>query len=66
MRHGWVDAANIRVSVKKGEVTLDGSVPYRRMRHLAEDVASYVMDVTDVWNDLAIQPGPVGNGRISG
>jgi len=53
--HGNVDATNIQVTVKSGEVTLDGSVSDRHQKRMAEDVAEQVQGVTDVQNRLRIQ-----------
>ena len=50
--HGQIDARKIRVNVKDGEVTLEGSVPDRRTRRAAEMVADQVMGVKDVHNML--------------
>ena len=53
--HGNVDATNIQVTVKSGEVTLDGSVSDRNQKRMAEDVAEQVQGVTDVQNHLRVQ-----------
>jgi osmotically-inducible protein OsmY len=47
-----VDASEISVSVKDGEVTLEGSVTDRHSKHRAEDIAESVSGVRDVTNRL--------------
>jgi Flp pilus assembly secretin CpaC len=63
-----VDASDITVTVKAGEVTLEGTVPDRRSKHRAEDIADAVSGVKDVHNSLRAQKGilqEIGD-RISG
>lgn len=50
-----VDASDIEVSVKDGEVTLIGTVSGRGEKRLAEDVAEGVRGVSDVHNQLRIR-----------
>lgn len=52
-----VDAEDVSVVVRSGEVTLDGVVPSRRMKHLAENLAASVGGVTDVHNHLRVKQG---------
>ena len=52
-----VDASDITVMVENGEVTLEGTVPSRRMKRLAEGDAEVVRGVVDVHNRLRIAPG---------
>lgn len=47
-----VDAGDITVTVKGAEVILEGSVPDRRSKHRAEDIAESVSGVKDVTNHL--------------
>lgn len=49
-----VDASNIEVSVKAGEVTLTGTIDDRRMKRLAEDCVERVAGVRDVLNQLRV------------
>lgn len=49
-----VDAYNIDVKVKNGEVTLAGDVTSRDEKRRAEDVAATVMGVADVVNELRV------------
>ncbi|HEX7672990.1 MAG TPA: BON domain-containing protein [Bdellovibrio sp.] len=53
-RHHEVDAHDIEVQVQAGEVTLEGHVPNRRMKHLAEDAAALCDGVKDVVNHLHV------------
>lgn len=52
-----VDASDITVTVRNGEVTLDGSVETRRMKHRAEDIAEDVSGVTDIHNNVRVVKG---------
>ncbi len=47
-----VDASDIEVTVKDGEVTLAGTVPDRRMKRMAEDVIYQLPGIQDVHNQL--------------
>ena len=53
--HPYVDASEIEVAVKDGEVILTGLVDERRMKRLAEDVAENVRGVKDVHNQIRVQ-----------
>jgi hypothetical protein len=53
-RHGDVDACDIEVEVQNGEVTLRGTVPDRRQKRMAEDMAESVPGVRDVHNQLRL------------
>jgi len=50
-----VDASDIEVTVREREVTLEGSVETRRMKHIAEDLADSVSGVDDVHNRLTVR-----------
>jgi hypothetical protein len=54
-RHGHLDASNIEVEVKNGEVYLTGDVTSRKAKRLAEDISDSVSGVKDVHNNLQIQ-----------
>lgn len=49
-----VDASDIEVTVENGVVRLAGSVPNRRTKRLAEDIAESVRGIQDVENHLKI------------
>jgi len=50
-----VDASEIQVTVKDGEITLEGSVHERRMKRLAEDCAESISGVSQVHNRLRVE-----------
>jgi hypothetical protein len=60
-RDGDLDASEISVSVKDGEVTLEGSVPNRWSKRLAEDLVHDRPGVNDVHNRLRVADR--GDGR---
>jgi osmotically-inducible protein OsmY len=57
MRHYEIDASDIEVHVRNGEVTLTGTVDNRRMKHLVEDIADDIAGVKDVNNQLRVNRG---------
>jgi hypothetical protein len=54
IRHGRIDASDIEVQVKDGEVTLTGSVVSRQDKRIAEELAEKVLGVHDVQNQLRV------------
>jgi osmotically-inducible protein OsmY len=50
-----VDASEIQVTVKDGEITLEGTVNERRMKRLAEDCAESVAGANQVHNRLRVE-----------
>lgn len=52
-----LDARNITVTIAKGEVTLDGSVPDRFSKHRAEDIVDSISGVSDINNRLKVDKG---------
>ena len=50
-----VDASQVQVSVKNGEVTLDGPVPSREHKRRAEDCVEDLSGVRHVQNNLRVQ-----------
>ncbi len=60
--HGELDATDIEVRVMDGEVTLTGTVMDRQSKRLAEDLAEGVMGVSQVHNQIRIQPASVQSG----
>jgi hypothetical protein len=67
-----LDASDVTVEVKQGEVTLGGSVTSREQKRRAEDVAEGISGVRDVTNQLRITRdanghyGTVDSPRASG
>lgn len=57
-RHGHLDASHLQVEVRDGEVTLEGEVPNRLQKRLAERIADEVLGVVDVHNRLSIRRTP--------
>ncbi|HEX5014774.1 MAG TPA: BON domain-containing protein [Candidatus Limnocylindrales bacterium] len=55
MADAWVDASEIEVRVKSGEVTLTGTVDDRDAKRRAEDIAEQVMGVRDVMNQIRVE-----------
>jgi len=55
-----VDATEISIVVKDGEVTLIGTVENRRQKHRAEDITDSVMGVKEVHNQLRVAKGVIG------
>lgn len=49
-----VDASQISVEVHGGVATLTGTVPDRRMKHRAEDLAEHCSGVTDIENRIRV------------
>lgn len=47
-----VDASDVTITVKNGEVTLEGEIEDRRMKHRAEDIVDAVAGVRDIHNHL--------------
>lgn len=53
--HDELDASEIEVTVRNGEVTLSGSVDHRFAKRLAEDLAEKVPGVDEVQNQIRIK-----------
>lgn len=51
----FIDASDVEVEVRNGEVTLSGHVSSRGLRHRAEDLAELVSGVTHVQNNLRVE-----------
>lgn len=52
-----IDASEVEVQVKDGEVTLEGTVATRSMKHQAEDLVEDLPGVKDVHNRLRVMKG---------
>lgn len=59
--HGQLDASEIEVRVENSEVILEGTVPDRWSKRLAEDLAESAFGVQDVHNRLRITQPPRGD-----
>jgi hypothetical protein len=55
MAHPEIDASEITVEVQEGEVTLEGSVPERRMKRAAEDSVEEISGVRQVHIRLRVE-----------
>jgi hypothetical protein len=51
----FIDASNVEVAVKEGEVTLNGTVSSRGLKRRAEDLAEMASGVAHVQNNLRVQ-----------
>ena len=58
-----VDASDVEVVVKDGDVTLNGSVRSREEKRYAEDLVEHVMGVRDVSNHLKVSREVIGSAR---
>jgi hypothetical protein len=58
-----IDASEITVTVRDGEVTLDGSVESRAMKRAAEDTADGIFGLRQVHNRLRVGQHPEGSGE---
>jgi hypothetical protein len=54
--HPYIDASDIEVIVREGEVTLSGTVDARLVKRAAEDACDHVRGVKDVHNHLHVRP----------
>jgi hypothetical protein len=52
----WIDAENIEIEVRAGEVTLAGMVEDRPSKRAIEDIIERVLGVKDVHNTIHVQP----------
>jgi hypothetical protein len=57
MAQTHLDASEVSVDVREGNVTLEGIVPDRRMKHAIEDIAAAVRGVFDVVNRIRVVRG---------
>lgn len=63
----WLDASDVKVTVRDNEVTLAGLVAGRQDKRRAEDLADAVSGVTHVQNNLRVRPEqPAGAGGAAG
>jgi hypothetical protein len=57
MAETHLDASEVTVDVREGNVTLEGIVPERRMKHAIEDIAAAIRGVFDVVNRIRVVRG---------
>jgi osmotically-inducible protein OsmY len=56
LMHSWVDAENVDIEVRSGEVVLAGSIEDRQAKRAIEDIADRVLGVKDVQNNIRVRP----------
>jgi osmotically-inducible protein OsmY len=56
LMHSWVDAENVEIEVRSGEVVLAGTVEDRQSKRAIEDIADRVLGVKDVQNNIRVRP----------
>lgn len=66
IRHGRIDASDVEVQVKDGEVTLTGQVSSRQDKRVAEELAEKVLGVHDVQNQLRVRNQQPSSSMSSG
>jgi hypothetical protein len=57
-RHPEIDASEVMVSVRSGEVTLTGTVTERRMKRQIAELVEDISGVKDVHNEVRVQRAP--------
>ncbi len=50
----WIDAENVEIEVRQGEITLSGTVEDRRDKRAIEDMAEHILGVKDVQNRIRV------------
>lgn len=60
LAEGYLDSSEIEVTVKNGEVSLQGTVGSKDDRRLAEDLIEHCFGVKDVDNRLKVRRGKSG------
>lgn len=61
-----IDASEIEVKVNEGEVILEGSIPERFMKRMAEDLVESISGVKDVNNQLRVKRQSMGESSSRG
>jgi hypothetical protein len=56
-QRGDIDVDEVSIDVQGGKITLQGTVPDRRMKHMIEDIACGCMGVKDVENKVSVSSG---------
>ncbi|MBN1208516.1 MAG: BON domain-containing protein [Myxococcaceae bacterium] len=63
---GWMDAENVEVLVREGEVTLEGTVRSREEKWAIEALAESVLGVKDIHNTLRVIRGEQASAEAPG
>jgi hypothetical protein len=66
MDHPMIDASEINVQIKDGEVTLTGTVDSREAKRMAEDIAEECSGVQEVQNQLRVRKSNGSDGGSQG
>ena len=59
-----IDASEVSVDVRDCDVTLEGTVPVRRMKHAIEDLVAGVSGVDEIHNRIEVTGGTVSDDQI--
>lgn len=65
LMHSWIDAEDVDVQVRSGEVTLAGTVEDRASKRAIEDFADEILGVKDVHNQIRVRPRELERGERS-
>jgi osmotically-inducible protein OsmY len=57
LQDGYIDCSDVTVNVQQGNVTLEGTVPERHMKHQIENIADDCAGVKDIENRLRVSQG---------
>ena len=60
MQSAHIDASEVSIEVQNGKVTLEGTVPERRMKHQIEDLDDDCMGVQDIENQVRVARSETG------
>jgi hypothetical protein len=66
IRSEHIDSSEVTIEVSGGNVTLEGTVPDRRMKHAIEDMAEATFGVNDVENRVRVARGEAGGHERGG
>jgi len=65
LSHSGLDVSDVSVEVAKSQVTLQGTVAARWIKHAIEDCVDDCLGVQDIDNRIRVQAGAAGRGDIS-
>ena len=63
LMHSWIDAEDVDIQVRSGEVTLAGTVEDRASKRAIEDFADEILGVKDVHNQIRVRPRELERGE---